>query len=181
MPVPIEVSTCRCDSRASLADQILVHMKRTGIIVICIFGLGVALWCGLMVGNGERKGILAPFDLTSGHYVILFSIGEPDLRGAEPSPERVRVVDNQALIAKYRNQIDMTHGFADFLPGEGRPMDIFLYVYRDGIRVAGGRITDADRIAIPPQVMAASRVMAVSGLSDASDAIPQLTPVQPAH
>ena len=124
-------------------------------LVVAVFGVWLAL---NLFGEPERTGVLAPFDLDDGQYAIVVSLGEDPLRRHTDAP-LVRVIDDQALIAKFRNQIDVSSGLTDFLPGEGRPSDIYLFVYRNGEQVAGKEVTQANRVEIPDALLHVSRVV----------------------
>lgn len=150
---------------------------KTRIAIICLAAAAVLGLLGLWMAtdtSGDRasttdsgtaqSGLLAPFDLDDGHYVIVASMGEAALRN-HPEAPLVRMIDNQDLISRFRSEIDVHYGLTDFLPGEGRPSDIYLLVYRNGERVAGKRITQADRIKIPDALIEASRLVRVRTFS----------------
>jgi len=115
-------------------------------------------------GETARSGLLAPFDLNDGQYVIVASMGETELRN-HPEGPLARVVDDQELISRFRNEIDVHYGLTDFLPGEGRPSDIYLLVYRNGVQVAGRRVTQASRVKISDTLIEASRLVRVRTFS----------------
>lgn len=146
---------------------------KTRIAIICLAGAAVLGLMGLWMATGfssgtsgetARNGLLAPFDLDDGHYVIVASMGEAALRN-HPEAPLVRMIDNQELISRFGDQIDVRYGVTDFLPGEGRPSDIYLLVYRNGIQVAGKRVTQASRVKIPDTLMEASRLVRVHTFS----------------
>lgn len=140
------------------------------VLLVCfVLILGLIFWPHIVNKQPERQGILSSSNLDSGFYVLVFAIGEPDLRRSYPADPLVRILDDQALIGRYRNEIDITHGLTDFLPAEGRPSDIFLYVYRDGIRIAGTTVTQAERVKIPAALLQASRIVPMRMLVDDFD------------
>ena len=142
---------------------------KTCIAITCLIALVVAGLLGLWLNEGPpaeavQSGILAPFDLKDGRYAIVVNTGEAELR-QHPGAPLVRVINDQELIAQCRDEVDVSYGLTDFLPAEGGPWDIYLYVFRNGVKVAGKQVTQANRIKLPEALIAVSHLVRVQNFS----------------